>query len=233
MPYRYYNYFTEIEEYFVRRRGKHLLVSPLDWSLIESWKQMGIPLHVVFRGIDAAFEKRKPQQPTSRINSIFYCQPAVMECFEAHQQAMVGQAEEGGEQERSRSADKADKVVQSLARFQTELEQAAVRFPSPETLNRVQEILGELRREQESNPGLSSSAVESSLQTCDKLLLEACRAHLPDEAKTEMEKEAARQLKIYKRRVSAEMYRLIRQNFLNRGLREHYGLPEFTLFFLS
>ena len=28
----YYNYFTEIEEHFVRRRGKHLLISPMDWG---------------------------------------------------------------------------------------------------------------------------------------------------------------------------------------------------------
>ena len=92
MDYRYYNYFTEIEEYFVRRRGKHLLVSPLDWALIESWKQLEIPLHVVFRGIDSAFDNRKGQRESARINSIFYCQQAVTRCFEAYQQAMVGQA---------------------------------------------------------------------------------------------------------------------------------------------
>src|ERR687884_204513 len=51
----YFNYFTEIEDAFIRRRGKHLLVSPLDWSLMESWKEMGVPLHVVLRGIERAF----------------------------------------------------------------------------------------------------------------------------------------------------------------------------------
>ena len=62
MDYRYYNYFTEIEEYFVQKRGKHLLISPLDWSLIESWKQLAIPLHIVFRGIDQAFESRRDRK---------------------------------------------------------------------------------------------------------------------------------------------------------------------------
>jgi hypothetical protein len=42
----YYNYFTEVENEFVRRRGKHMLVSPLDWSLIETWKQRGVPLRI-------------------------------------------------------------------------------------------------------------------------------------------------------------------------------------------
>ena len=42
----YFNYFTEIEDAFVRRRGKHLLLSPMDWALIESWKELKVPLHV-------------------------------------------------------------------------------------------------------------------------------------------------------------------------------------------
>jgi hypothetical protein len=52
----YYNYFTEIEEHFVRRRGKHLMVSPMDWSLIAVWRDSGVPLHVALRGIDLAMD---------------------------------------------------------------------------------------------------------------------------------------------------------------------------------
>ena len=54
----YYNYFTEIEETFIRRRGKNLLLSPLDWALIESWQEREVPLSVVLRGIDAALHER-------------------------------------------------------------------------------------------------------------------------------------------------------------------------------
>ena len=53
----YFNYFTEIEEQFLRRRGGGLLLSTLDWALIESWKNSGVPLEAVLRGIDLAFEK--------------------------------------------------------------------------------------------------------------------------------------------------------------------------------
>src|SRR6202040_2450775 len=52
----YFNYFTEIEDAFVRRRGKHLHLSPLDWALIESWKETGIPLHVALRAIEKSFD---------------------------------------------------------------------------------------------------------------------------------------------------------------------------------
>ena len=50
----YFNYFTEIEERFQQRRGSILLLSTLDWALIETWQEAGIPLDAALRGIDAA-----------------------------------------------------------------------------------------------------------------------------------------------------------------------------------
>lgn len=73
----YFNYFTEIEDAFVRRRGKHLLVSPLDWSLMESWKAAGVPLHVVLRGIERAFDSYEARPRSRSVKSLFYCQEEV------------------------------------------------------------------------------------------------------------------------------------------------------------
>ena len=54
----YFNYFTEVEEHFQRTRGTALfLLSTLDWALLETWRNAGVPLEAVLRGIDAAFEK--------------------------------------------------------------------------------------------------------------------------------------------------------------------------------
>src|SRR5208283_3122688 len=79
-PSNYFNYFTEIEEHFQRARGTGLfLLSPLDWALIESWKNSGVPLEAVLRGIDAAFEKWRSGKPRVRmVNSLAYCTQAVM-----------------------------------------------------------------------------------------------------------------------------------------------------------
>ena len=52
----YFSYFSEIEDTFIRRRGKHLMLSPMDWALIEGWKERGVPLHVVVRAIEHAFD---------------------------------------------------------------------------------------------------------------------------------------------------------------------------------
>ena len=90
----YFNYFTEVEEHFIRRRQKNLLVPPLDWCLIELWKNNGIPIHVVIRGIDRSFETARSRRTSPR--SLSYCHPAVTQAFEEYQRAMVGSGDEEG-----------------------------------------------------------------------------------------------------------------------------------------
>jgi hypothetical protein len=87
----YYNYFTEVEEHFVKRRRKNLVISPLDWSLIETWKEVEIPLHVIIRGINRTFDTyyARPKK-TKMINSIFYCHQEVLLAFEEYKESRIG-----------------------------------------------------------------------------------------------------------------------------------------------
>ena len=91
----YFNYFTEIEEHFQRRRGGILLLSTLDWALIETWKNAGVPLEAVLRGIDAAFD-RYDQRPSKskKVNSLAYCSQAVLAAAEDMKEAAVGATSE-------------------------------------------------------------------------------------------------------------------------------------------
>ena len=96
----YFNYFTEIEERFQQRRGGALLLSTLDWALIETWKDAGIPLQAVLRGIDSAFEsyQRKPAKARVRkVNSLAYCSQEVLTAAEELKEATVGRAREPAE----------------------------------------------------------------------------------------------------------------------------------------
>src|SRR5262245_17281750 len=87
----YFNYFTEVEEEFVKRRGSHLLVSPLDWTLIETWKQRGIPLHIVLRGINSSFDGYDRRLSRGRkVNSLFFCQQEVEAQFQEYVESRVG-----------------------------------------------------------------------------------------------------------------------------------------------
>src|ERR687889_1338753 len=99
-PLNYFNYFTEIEDAFVRRRGKHLLVSPLDWSLMESWKAQGIPLHVVLRGIEKSFDSYESRPRNRSVKTLYYCQEEVEAQFREWLESQTGahaKDEAGGE----------------------------------------------------------------------------------------------------------------------------------------
>src|SRR6476620_7458252 len=88
----YFNYFTEIEEYFWKKRGSHLLVSPLDWAIMETWQRAGVPLESVFKGIDSAFESygRSRRGAGKPLKSLAYCTDAVLEAAEEAQEAAAG-----------------------------------------------------------------------------------------------------------------------------------------------
>src|SRR5215475_616205 len=91
----YFNYFTEIEEYFWKKRGSHLLVSPLDWAIMETWQKAGVPLESVFKGIDRSFESyaRSRRGGTGKpLKSLAYCTDAVLEAAEEAQEAAAGKS---------------------------------------------------------------------------------------------------------------------------------------------
>ncbi|MGE5056959.1 MAG: hypothetical protein ACM3WP_22605, partial [Acidobacteriota bacterium] len=113
----YFNYFTEIEERYLQRRGGGLLLSTLDWALIESWKEAGIPLAAVLRGIDEAFD-RYDQRPTKtkKINSLAYCSQAVFVAAEDMKEAAVGASTEGRPKSRAGEGFEPEVVARYLQR---------------------------------------------------------------------------------------------------------------------
>src|SRR5438045_4606668 len=90
----YFNYFTEIEEYFWKKRGAHLLVSPLDWAIMETWQKAGVPLEAVLKGIDKAFESygRSRRGAGKPLKSLAYCTDAVLNADEEANEAAAGKA---------------------------------------------------------------------------------------------------------------------------------------------
>src|SRR6202142_3839602 len=96
-PFNYFNYFTEIEEHFWRKRGAHLLVSPLDWAIVETWQKAGIPLNAVLKGIDRAFEswgRSRRAAGGRQLKSLAYCVDAVLDAASEAQEAAAGAGRE-------------------------------------------------------------------------------------------------------------------------------------------
>src|SRR6185437_1428373 len=103
----YFNYFTEIEEHFQRRRGTLLLLSTLDWALIETWKEAGIPLEAVLRGIDVSFDhyERRPRK-TRKVNGLAFCAQEVLAAAEEMKEAGVGSKRSEGARDTGLSAER-------------------------------------------------------------------------------------------------------------------------------
>ncbi len=242
----YFNYFTEIEEHFARRRGKHLMLSTLDWAMIECWKDMGIPLHVVLRAVDRVFDAHAARPRGRLINSILYCQQEVMACFEEYRHARIGAREESegasredpGGSPPSAAPFSPAMVADYLERGQEALRRVALTHPEPEfaplreAIERVIARLDAVLEDVRATPELDFETLERELGRLEKILLDALLACVPEDHVREIRREGERQLKEYKKRMAKELYEQTLENYVTKRVREDYGVPRLSLFYL-
>jgi hypothetical protein len=224
----YYNYFTEIEEHFVRRRGAVLLLSTLDWALIDTWREAGIPVAAVLRGIDTAFDKheaRKAKGRMRRINGLAWCAQAVMEAAEEMQEATVGAAP-GGDAESSGLEQQ--RIAAHLASCAAEYRAAAGAFPE---LGSLSARLDALAAEVQSTPPRLEE-LERTLSVLEEVLFAALNLHAGEDELTVLREQAARELAPYRSRMKVEQIRQIERQFLHKQLLERRHLPRLSLFYL-
>ena len=232
----YFNYFTEIEERFQQRRGSILLLSTLDWALIETWREAGIPLEAALRGIDAAFDKYEARQARvrrggRRINGLAWCAQAVMQAAVELNEASAGSAPpttaagaSGFERER---------VAGHLEAAATALNAAAV---APEacraTAARLRQLAAEVRAAGPES-AFDLEALERSLTVLEEKLFAALTAAAPEALLVGLKEHAARELAPYRSRMGAVQLRQVEHQFVQKQLLVHYNLPRLSLFYMS
>jgi len=223
----YFNYFTEIEEYFVRKRGKNITVPPLDWCLIELWKDNGIPLHVVLRGIDRSFESAERHQRKTP-STLFYCHPAVMEAFEEHSRAMLGTVEAENPAEAP-----ALQWMQIADYLQTLIEQLEHAQPASlaTVTARLRAIQAELRGGV--HPVASPENLDAELREMGKVVAAELQKSMEKTEVQALLSEAKQETAIYKKHLSKEMYKKLVSSYFDRKVLESKGFGEFGLLNLS
>ncbi len=215
----YFNYFTEIEEHFQRARGTGLfLLSPMDWALIESWKNSGIPLEAVLRGIDIAFEKWRGRPARGRlhqVNSLAYCT-----------QAITAEA-------------------QALADGRPAKREVAPPFPETDISAYLQRNSTALREAghadlADSIASLDTDAMRGNLEEMEQWLtsieekmIARIRASASDEQLVEARQVLDKQLKPYRGKMGTEQLAMLERQFLDRRLLETAKLPRLSLFYLT
>ncbi|HEY1985917.1 MAG TPA: hypothetical protein VGG85_10925 [Terracidiphilus sp.] len=237
----YFNYFTEIEERFQQRRGSLLLLSTLDWALIETWQEAGIPLDAVLRGIDAAFDKYEQRQKKGRmrrVNGLAWCAQAVMQAAVELREAAAGSAmtvaKESGE-----TGFEQDRVATHLETAADALQIAAVAEEvCAATASRLREIAAEVRSgptnaDRKSEVPVEFESLERTLTVLEEKLFAALYAAAPEELLVALKEHAARELAPYRSRMGAVQLRQVEHQFVQKQLLAHYNLPRLSLFYMS
>lgn len=235
----YFNYFTEIEEQFQRRRGGILLLSTLDWALIETWKDAGIPLEAVLRGIDAAFD-RYDQRPSKskKINSLAYCSQEVLTAAEDMKEAAVGVAIGGGaDASTERPGGFEPDTIAAFLRKNAELLERA-KLPlggsaSPASLAReAAATLRELADDVIVRKAMRIEDLERHLTVLEEKLLASLLAATSDAELVTVRAHADRELAPYRSKMPAPHIDQLLKQYIHKRLLEKYGLPRLSLFYM-
>ena len=237
----YFNYFTEIEDAFVRRRGKHLFLSPIDWALMETWKEQGIPLHIVLRGVERAFDSYEKKPRKRSVQSLLYCQEEVEAQHAEWLESRVG-ANSASVAESQPDADKTpftsaaiSEHLRNCRKSLNDLVQRrklATSDELTEALERADSLLQSLETELAMSATLDTRKVEDSLTGLERMLNQALLSSLPSADLEKAKAEIKTQLKSYKRHMEASAYQQTVDNLLLKRLREQLGIPRLSLFYL-
>ena len=216
----YFNYFTEVEEHFQRARGTSLfLLSPLDWALIESWKNAGVPLTAVLRGIDAAFEKwRGRKSKTQMVNSLAFCAQAVL----AEAQIMAGSV-----QAAPRAAAAPPFPEEELKRYLEQNAAAVGGAGFPEISATLEKLAAEAGQHL-----ADLEQLEQRLTALEEKLVATLKSRQTDEDLFNARRDLDAQLRPYRGKMSAEQLAMLERQYLERRLLERSSLPRLSLFYM-
>jgi hypothetical protein len=233
----YFNYFTEIEEYFWKKRGSHLLVSPLDWAIMETWQKAGVPLDAVFKGIDSAFESysRSRRGAGKPLKSLAYCTDAVLEAAAESTVAAAGKAPAQSSVKASQF--ERDELRAYLQRNLVGLQAAAKVHSEPAALtmlwNEVARSLGSCLVLLDSPGVLDVEDLERRLTLLDERVHAGLLLHSSEEILLRVRREMDSALSVYRRKMKAEQLALVEKQYLQKRLLEEFRVPRFSLFYLA
>jgi hypothetical protein len=234
----YFNYYTEIEEYFWKKRGAHLLVSPLDWAIMETWQRAGVPLEAVLKGIDRAFESygRSRRGAGKPLKSLAYCTDAVLQAADEGLEAAAGSAPKNGWE--AKEPFPREELKTYFARNAGQVAAAAQKDQGrhPELAARLMEIAESVRSSSLllDSPGkFDFEDLERRLTVLDDKISALIMTNAPEELMLRIRREVDGQLSAYRRKMKAEQLALVEKKYTQKRLLEEFGLPRLSLYYFS
>jgi hypothetical protein len=226
----YFNYFTEIEERYLKRRGSGLLLSTIDWALIETWKNAGIPLDAVLRGIDESFDKyeRRPSR-TKKINSLAYCAQEVLGAAEDMQEAAVGATR----QKESVPGLGTEEIVTYLNANSGKLRQIESSAQVKSIAEECAISLGELAEAVKSGSvSVKLEDLERRMTILEEKLMAVLTVAAPEDQLVKLRTEADREIAPYRSKMPASQIDQLLKQFVHKRLLEQAKMPRLSLFYM-
>jgi hypothetical protein len=234
----YFNYFTEIEEYFWKKRGANLLVSPLDWAIMEAWQQAGVPLEAAFRGIDRAFESHARSRRGKRpLKSLAYCTDAVLDAAEEAQEAAAG-GHSVTDSSRKSEAFPREALREHFEKNLNQLQRVAKSAPPAKhefaaCLSESARSLAQYSAILDSPAAIDLEDLERRLTVLDDRIQAALFEHASDDLMLRLRREMDGQLAMYRSKMRAEQIALVERQYMQKRLLEEFHLPRLSLFYLQ
>jgi hypothetical protein len=220
----YFNYFTEIEERFQKRRGSALLLSTLDWALIETWKDAGISLEAALRGIDETFDKydRRPSK-SKKINSLAYCSQEVLSAAEDMKEAAIGTVP-------PKPSDSGTLRLDDVRAFLKKNAQAISKLSIPAAKSTAENLNSAADELIDSSPNMED--LERKLTVMEEKLFAALFAATSDDELVQVRREADAAMAPYRSKMPSSQIEQLQKQFVHKRLLEKHGVPRLSLFYM-
>jgi hypothetical protein len=232
----YFKYFTEIEEHFCRRRGSGLLLSTLDWALIETWKDAGIPLEAVLRGIGVTFDhyERRPSK-TRKINGLAWCTQEVLSAAEEIKEAAVGA--DHPEPRAIPGMGPADIAAFLRRNAETLLKTRGAPGPVQSVAAECAAALAEMAAPLDQSSSPDSRAIrledmERHLTVLEEKIVAALTMTAPEAELVGLRAEADREIAPYRSKMPGLQIEQLRKQFVHKRLLEKAKIPRLSLFYM-
>jgi hypothetical protein len=227
-------YCREVESYLCRKNDGHLIriVGPA-FDQVCGWASQGIPLKVVFRGVDRYVERYYAKGPRRRPVRVEFCEADVLDAFDDWRRAV------GVEPGPDSAQDPEDERVAARPResLSTHLDRVVARLVARRagsdrsldaTLDEIVRELDTVRGGSKNLRGERRDTMLQRLRELDRRLVDTARATLDSETLQRITREADAQLSPFRSRMPSDAYARSHEACVERLMREHARLPTLT-----
>jgi len=207
---------------------------------METWKEQGIPLHVVLRAVEKSFDSYESRPRKRSVKTLFYCQEEVEAQYAEWLEARVGASSstDTSDAELNKTPFSFEAISEHLRRARSSLVQLAEsrrrnhEDDLSEAMTRAATLLAEIEADLSSGAPLDTRKLEDSLTGLERLLNDSMLA-VASAADLEAQKTAVKeQLKPYRNQMETAVYNQTFNNLLLKRLREQYAVPRLSLFYV-